>query len=289
MNELTRALTAFAAERRVDLLGIAPIARFDDVPEAHHPRTIFPETASVIVLGKRIPRGALRGVEEGTQFDLYSMYGLHWLADRMLAITTIAVASWLEDHRQEAVPVQDLPPQVPPSGVPVAPGRPAPNVILDVRDAAVRASLGEYGYGGELLTPQFGPRQRFQLILTDALLDPTPLPAPAVCDACRACEQSCPLGAFSGRTRPVTVCGRTMAVAEIDDAACRRCRNGALPNPSHGAGLPDRIAAVCMRTCLDHLEQGGRVANRFENRFRKRPAWQVDAHGTATVAAAGKG
>jgi hypothetical protein len=76
-----------------------------------------------------------------------------------------------------------------------------------------------------------------------------------------------------------------MTVAELDEAVCRRCRNGALPNPSHAAGAPDRIAAVCMRTCLDHLEQAGRVSNRFVHPFRKRPAWQVDAGGNARLAA----
>ena len=115
MEGLTTALHDFAAARRIDLLGIAPIARFDGVAANHHPASIFPETRSVLVLGKRITRGTLRGVEEGTQFDLYSIFGQQWLADRVLAINTAALAQLIEDSGWEAVPLMDLPPEVPPS------------------------------------------------------------------------------------------------------------------------------------------------------------------------------
>lgn len=277
MDSLTQDLRAYAAEKRVDLLGIAPLDRFDDVPPEHHPRSIFPEARSVIVLAKRITRGTLRGVEEGTQLELYGQFGQSWLADRMLAITTIALAAWLEDRRWEAVPIQDLPPQTPPSGVRVTPDLPAPNVMIDVRAAAVRAGLGELGWSGELLTPRFGPRQRCQLILTDAPLTPDPLLAEPVCDRCGQCAASCPLGALAGE-QVVTLGGQRMTLANIDYNACRACRNGARPNPHHSAGLPDRLAAVCTRTCVDHLERAGRV-EQFAQPFRVRPAWQIDRQG----------
>ena len=138
MSQLTADLRAYAAEKRCDLFGIAPIERFADVPAKHHPATIFPETKSVIAIGKRITRGTLRGVEEGTQMDLYSQYGSSWLRDRMLAITTIAVAQWMEDSGWEAVPLQDLPVETPPSGVAIRPDLPPPNVMVDVKAAAVR-------------------------------------------------------------------------------------------------------------------------------------------------------
>ncbi|OGV70830.1 MAG: hypothetical protein A3K19_26945 [Lentisphaerae bacterium RIFOXYB12_FULL_65_16] len=284
MDKFTQAFKEFAVEKRVDLLGFAPIERFDGVPAKHHPKSIFPETKTVIVLGKRITRGTLRGVEEGTQFDIYGQYGLSWLSDRMLAITTIAVATYLEDNRWEAVPLQDLPPQIPPSGVPVKPELPAPNVMVDAKDAAVRAGVGEIGYCGELLTPQYGPRQRLQMILTDAPFAASPILEKPVCDKCKQCAKTCPLGAFaSGKEKAVTVCGKSMAVAEVDYAICRRCQNGARPNPYHGAGLPDRLGALCVRSCVDHLERSNRVENCFSNEFRKRPAWQCDIIGRPSL------
>lgn len=284
MDQLTQDFRKFATEKRVDLLGVAPIERFADVPPQHHPCSIFPETKSVVVLGKRITRGSLRGVEEGTQFDIYGQYAQSWLIDRMLALCTISLATWLEDERWEAVPLQDLPPQVPPSGIPVKPDLPAPNVMVDIKGAAVRAGLAEIGYCGELLTPQFGSRQRFQMILTDAVLEPSPLLAEPVCDRCGECAKSCPLGAFaSGKAATVTVCGKSMTVAEVDYAICRRCQNGAWPNPSHAAGLPDRLGALCVRSCVDHLDRAGRVSNRFANPFRQRPAWQRDIIGRPSL------
>ncbi|MBM3497845.1 MAG: hypothetical protein FJX74_04155 [Armatimonadetes bacterium] len=274
MPTLTSDFLDFARDKRADLLGIAPIERFDDVPGDHHPTSIFPECRSVVVVGKRITRGTLRGIEEGTQFDLYGQYGLAWLADRMLAITTITLATWLEDQRFEACPIQDLSPEIPPSGIAVRPDLPAPNVMIDVRAAAVRAGLAEIGYCGEVLTPQFGPRQRFQLILTDAPLEPTPMLAEPVCDRCRACMESCPLGAWDAAGDvSITLSGKTMAVAGIDYAQCRQCRNGAQPNPHHPAGRPDRLGALCVRTCVAHLDETGRLRNAFVTPFRKRPVW----------------
>ncbi len=284
MDEFTRDFMQFAEEKRADLIGIAPIERFRGVPATHHPCAIFPETKSVIVVGKRITRGTLRGVEEGTQFDIYGQYGLSWLCDRMLAITTITLATWIEDHCWEAVPLQDLPPQIPPSGVPVRPDLPAPNVMVDAKDGAVRAGLGEIGYSGELLTPQFGPRQRVQMILTDAVMAPTPVCDTAVCTECKQCAATCPLDAISATESDcVEICGKTMTVGEIDYGVCRRCQNGTRGNPYHSAGLPDRLGALCNRSCVQSLEQEGRVSNSFSAPFRKRPAWQRDAFGRASL------
>jgi ferredoxin len=134
------------------------------------------------------------------------------------------------------------------------------------------------------LTPEYGPRQRFQAILTDAPLEPTPMPESAVCDGCRACMAACPLGAWDpAADRAVTVAGKSAIVAGIDYGQCRKCRNGAQPNPHHPAGRPDRLAGLCVRTCVAHLEESGRVGNRFAGAFRRRPPWQVDAMGNASL------
>ncbi len=284
MDSLTEKFKAFAAEKRADLIGIAPIERFDDVSANHHPCSIFPETKSVIVVGKRITRGTLRGMEEGTQLDSYSQYGVNWLKDRMLAMCTVSLATFFEDQGWEAVPLQDLPPQVPPSGIAVKPGLPAPNVMVDAKDAAVRAGLGEIGLSGQLLTPRFGPRQRLQMILTDAELTPTPLCTAEICDGCGECAKTCPLDAIDlEKVETVNVCGKEMKVASVNFEICKHCLNGAHPNPNHSAGEPDRLGALCTRSCVDHLERFKRVENQFANQFRQRPAWQVDRTGRSSL------
>lgn len=273
---LSTEFKAYARSIGADLVGIANIERFDDVALNRHPRAIFPEARTVVMIGKRITRGTLRGVEEGTQFDLYSQYGRDWLSNRFLAMCTFKAAEYLEDHGWESVPVPNLPPQVPPLGISVRDGQPPPNVMIDFEDAAVRAGLGEIGFCGVLLTPEFGPRQRVQLIITDAPLEADPLLAESICDRCIRSEQVCPLGAVHAQdVQERNICGKSMPVASIDYGKCRSCANGAAPNPHYASGLPDRLAAFCVRSCVHHLESVGRIRNTFENPFRQRNPWQV--------------
>lgn len=286
---LTKALLEEADRLRIPLLGVASMDRFEDVPRVHHPRTIFPEALSVVVIGKPIPRGALRGVEEGTQFDIYRRFGRDWLVNRMLVWSTWSVAGFLEDRGWEAVSVLDLPPELPPTGVPVREGAVPPNAVVDVRDAAVRAGLAEIGLNGELLTPEFGPRQRFQAILTDAPLVPTPLREPSVCRGCGACVRACPLNAFDGGAETVEICGLRMNVARVNLDVCRRCANGASPNMYHPAGRPDRLAALCNRACVHSLESAGVLRAGVQAPFRRRPPWWRDRAGDVHVGEIGEG
>ncbi len=272
---LTKAeLVRFAKNARIDIVGVANIERFDELPPEKHPRTIFPEVQSVIIIGRRITRGTLRGVEEGTNFGNYSLYGADWLDNRFLAMATFQLAEFIEDNGWEAVPLQNLPPEVPPMGVAVRPNQPPPNIMLDFDDAAVRAGVGEIGYCGVLLTPEYGPRQRLQIILTDAPLDPDPILEKPICPRNMDCQSSCPLNAYQGETQRV-IAGKTMTVAIIDHTICASCNNGATPNRYHPSGKPDRLAAACIRNCIICLEKNNRIGNRFKTPFRKREAWAI--------------
>jgi hypothetical protein len=76
---------------------------------------------------------------------------------------------------------------------PVAPGRPAPEVNIQVRIAAVACGVGEMGWSKVLLTRKFGPRVRIGTILTDAALEPDPLLEPGtLCNRCMRCARECP-------------------------------------------------------------------------------------------------
>jgi ferredoxin len=260
----------------IDLIGFASKSRFEGVDAQHNPFSIFPEAKTVIMVGKRVCRGSLRGIEEGTNFGDYSLFRKNWLEDEFLSLAAYDLVNMLEDNGWEACPIFPNPSELGPSGVSVADGRPAPNVYPDFDYAAVACGLGEIGLNGIFLSPKFGSRQRFHMIITDAEIEETPIFEGSVCDKCGKCADVCPLGAIDKNdTYTVEICGKKNEVAKIDYNKCKSCKNGACANRFAPTAKPDRVAALCNRTCLCHLEEEKSVENVFSTEFRKREAWAI--------------
>ncbi|MFP3903426.1 MAG: hypothetical protein ACLFWB_04200 [Armatimonadota bacterium] len=280
MSDLTQQFKEYAQQAEADLIGIAGRDRFEDWAPEVSPLSIAPDLKSVITVGRRITRGSLRGTEEGTNFNTFQRFGYTWLETEFLAMTTFECVEFLEDNGWEAVPLFGFPPEAYPQGVPVRDGSPAPNIYPNFADVAVACGLGTIGINGSLLTPEYGPRQRLQLILSDAPLTPDPVHEGDICQRCMACAEACPLDAVDANNlQELTIAGRTMQIAGIDYEKCRECENGACPNAYHPSGLPDRLGAVCNRTCVDALEAKDAVENTFENPFRIREAWGINQVG----------
>ncbi len=274
--DFKRAVEDAAKKIGIDMIGFASKARFEGVDAQHDPFSIFPEAKTVIMLGKRICRGSLRGVEEGTNFGDYKLFGQNWLEDEFLSLACYNLVRMIEDNGWEACPIFPNPSELGPQGVSVAEGRPEPNVYPDFDYAAVACGLGEISFGGIFLSPKFGSRQRFHMIITDAEIEETPLFDRQICDRCGKCADVCPLGAIDkSNTHTVEICGKKMEVADIDHDKCRSCKNGACPSRFAPFAKPDRVAALCNRTCLCHLEEEGALENAFHKSFRKRDAWAI--------------
>ena len=266
----------YAKSKGADLIGIAPVERFADLPADKSPLSIFPECKSVIVIGRRILRGSIRGVEEGTNFGSTSLFGYHWLEDHFIARTTYDLTCFIENEGSEAVPLFGYTEDGMPTGAPVAPGKPAPNVIVDTDFAAHAAGLGELGLGGFFITPEFGTRQRFAFILTDAELEYDSVIEKKICVDCDACVKICPFGAIDNRkVKKTGDSSISVSSATIDYSVCNSCPNGVMHGRGRGS-RPDRIAALCGRTCMVKLEESGTCSNKFENKFRKRSTWALD-------------
>ncbi len=300
-----------------DLVGVASMDRFEGAPPEMDPRQIFPEAEAVVVMGFRIPRGCFRGIEEGTYFAAYPAMGYAGInllaAPSALRATTL----FLEDHGYESVPVQNM---VIDAAVdiqhgtlkgrqPAAPDRPAPDVMVHFRLAAVAAGLGELGYSKVFLSPQYGPRQRLALLITDAPLEPDPLYEGQICDRCMLCVQECPGTAISATdTIEVELAGKRLAWGKLDVDRCTLAYTGGVrelcpfvpddfPEFEEAAANPwESIAKIpfnnnslaifhhlgalggargCIRACMMHLEETGRIATRFRKPFRRRPPWRI--------------
>ncbi|MDD5603539.1 MAG: hypothetical protein PHG48_05565, partial [Eubacteriales bacterium] len=72
---------AYAHRKMADLVSFASRERFEGLDPRYNPLSIFPEANTVILLGRRINRGSLRGIEEGTNFGDYGSFGYRWLDD----------------------------------------------------------------------------------------------------------------------------------------------------------------------------------------------------------------
>lgn len=218
-----------------DLCGIASIDRFRDCPPETHPLSLFPDARSVIVYASRILKGCYKGIQEGTDWSTYWIYGYGSGIYSSLGSATEAVAGLLEEHGYEAVASpggHTLLDEAPPARAPLGPGRRPPCIMLHMRLSAALAGLGELGWSKVFLTPEFGPRQRFEILLTDADLEPDPLFEEPLCDHCLACVRECPGKALGGERQAVTVDDREFAWGRVDCGKCKVTHWGLNPAAS---------------------------------------------------------
>ena len=249
-------LKAQARQDGADLVGIAPAGSWENWPTPNNPRSIQPQCKSVIVVGRRILRGALRGVEEGTSFgSTYGIYGQGWNENTFLVRTIHQVALTLEAAGAEAVPFL------------------GGGTGLDCKALACEAGLGSIGKGGFFLTPEYGHRQRFGLILTDIALESDNRIDLDFCNGCDACLKACPLSAM---TNP-----GSDAEFKLNTQVCSICENGRFNGGPTSYERLDRLAASCGRACMVALQD--KVGNRFNETFRKRSTWTRDLNGRPSV------
>lgn len=247
MKELTSEMVkGYAISRGADLVGIASIDRFENAPPQMSPKEIFPRAKSVVVIAVRIPRGCYRGIHEGTYWASYMIYGYKRLNMQFRPLIVYETARFIEDHGWEAVPVPPHPPEGQPWRAPLSPDKPGPDVYPHFRLAAVAAGLGEIGLSKVFLSPQFGPRQRLGMILTDAELEPDPIFDGQICDRCALCVRECP-GALSEKERvEVILEGRKLQWAQIDTGRCHLAHHGgsAETSPFFAKTFPGLIVRI---------------------------------------------
>jgi len=179
-------------EAKMDKVGIASVQRFNESPAGNHPTDFLPGCQSVVVFCTRLPDGAvnaaLRTFEDG-QHDLHGQYGAFGYVgapNYNLLWANYKIARFIENLTGE-------------TALPQTAGPTHGAKMMSMRHCAVAAGLGEFGWSSIVLTPEFGPRNRFGAVLTTAKLKPDPMySGPKLCnpETCHICEKMCPTGAI---------------------------------------------------------------------------------------------
>ena len=172
---------------QVDAVGFAPVARFTDAPDAHHPARVCPDAKTVIVIGITVPQGMLRSPD----YNLYAMHRTYHSAYTKLDHIALGLSNFIEAKGTHmALPI--------PSYAPVVVHQFEPWGVMSLKHAAVKAGLGRFGRSGQMYHPKYGSLLRLAAVVTSAAIPADPLPQDVVpCPpGCSACIKICPSKAF---------------------------------------------------------------------------------------------
>ena len=198
-EKLTAAVRTKAFALGIDLVGVGNIERWAQCPPLMSPAGILPSARSVVVCALHHGDGTVEiGGKEHPQ--VLGPYVHQYYMNEHLDRVSYELGRFLEDAGYATVPItasniwryrryKDLPAVFSPD--------------MSHIYAAVAAGLAELGYSGLALTPQFGPRNRFVSVITEAELAPDPLlPGQTLCDRCGLCVKRCPARALDKELGP---------------------------------------------------------------------------------------
>ncbi len=296
--KLRRRLEALAEENLVALFGVAPAGRFDQTvndlkanineaelgesvvdanPNYHgdwvskiekndrrirKPQDWLPGAKSVIVLGMPFPAEIIEnvGLAKSQQIGTYAFW--QYQTYRELCYAAFVLAKSLVERGFKATVADDM------LGV----GSRVDShrgLLPDVRCNAIEAAaagLGSIGASGSLLTPEYGPHQRFIVVVTDAELPADEAyKGPALCTDCGKCQSACPMQALSREKFDVRVDGITLKMPRVERHLCDWSKRYALckeegpalignktdvPKPRGSVKIEDIAAALPQRDPL---------------------------------------
>lgn len=208
--------------KHIDKIGCVPIDRVT-AENRIDVEKYLPGCRSLIVLVAGMPERTveLAGCQPAEDATSY-MY----LQEQLLRETLWAahdLADWLTAAGKPSLPLADL------AAISFPTLNKNPELFANA-PFAVAAGVGELGLNGMLLTPEFGPRQRYAFVLTTADLESTvPYAGEKLCrEGCRLCVDACPTQALNpDQTHECQVgANGSYPVACRDAVRCRWARLG---------------------------------------------------------------
>ncbi|MGI6712884.1 MAG: 4Fe-4S dicluster domain-containing protein [Bacillota bacterium] len=224
-HELKEQIRGFCLEQRADIIGFAPVERWDEageVPPDFRPRSLWAPTSTVIVLGIAIPLPIVETTPSILHMETYSTCNreLDSLAFNLVRyLNRLGHASYFFT-RDGFGSVKILKKKC--------------LAAFSHVMAAKYAGLGTIGLSHNLLTPQFGPRVRFVSIFTTASLSGDSIIDKELCINCKMCVKCCPKQALTFR--------EGKALADYDKIACTEMSEELTRRRCYPCG-------VCIKVC----------------------------------------
>jgi epoxyqueuosine reductase QueG len=261
---LKEQIKVIAREHGAALVGIGSRERLKNSPPSADPDYLLPSTRSVVSFAVPTDRKAIRDFLSKKDWlphgaDRKSQY-------RKLYIIANRVSDFLEDCGFEVLGVD-------PNGVFRPEPKPTENgnrggfsAIPDFshRYAAVAAGLGQLGWSGNLITPQFGSAVILSSVLTSAELEEDLMLEENPCNQCKLCTTVCPVEMIGKKeTESVTVAGREYTIAKKRPNSCCMlgCAgyHGLSPNRQWSSWSPYRVEYPLPEDELELAELASRV------------------------------
>jgi len=249
MNKLTVELKEYANQLGADFTGIASIERFRDAPLRMSPAGILPSAKSVIVCGIHHLDAAVELCGEPTPHDTGAYGTQSSYMNPKLDDISFFITRFLENRGYKTVGIVS-------SNIWRYRGYKemkihfAPDIAH--RYAAVAAGLGEIGWSGLFLHPEFGPRVRLVSIITEADLVPDPMyTGEKLCDRCMECVKNCPVDAFRKEVKKINcidIGGKKFCFPDINKWRCAWAENFGL---NLALKIPEKIDEKVIRKAIE--------------------------------------
>jgi len=249
-------------------VGIASVERFAGAPAGHAPVDFIPGARSVISVGVRLLDAAVdrdrlfmdsqtipQELRMPVQEYIYETVAYGMVNTRLERIA-LSIAFFLE---KRGYPSMCFPATYGTNYDALMSKIPNYQAFFSHRHAAVRAGLGEFGLNNLVLTPEYGPRMRFNSIITTMKLEPDSIITEKLCvKDCALCLESCALCVDNPKTA---------ILAPIENLNWNEIWLDPPSITDKNACAGGRCAGECMRVCpvgskRTHATQGKRKSSR---------------------------